>query len=178
VQRIRDFARRGGSVLGICGGYQMMGMRVCDPQGLEGRPGETEGLGLLAVETELKAPKTTTITRFAWDGTAAVGYEIHMGRTRRIGSAPWLAVTARNAVAVDEADGTVAAGGRFMGTYIHGLFDTPAILARWLAQLGLRDLEVPETGGLEARDRQYDRLAGHLRRYVDLPAIMALLDRH
>ena len=153
----------------------MMGRRVSDPQGLEGVPGDTEGLGLLPVETELKAPKTTTITRFSWDGQSGVGYEIHMGRTRRMGGASWFAVGARNDVAVDDLDGTIVADGRLKGTYVHGLFDNPAILSKWLAEIGLAALKVPETGGLEARNRQYDSLAVHFRRHVDLPAVLELL---
>ena len=72
-------------------------------------------------------------------------------------------------------DGAVGADGKVMGTYLHGLFDTPGILARWLDKIGLPELKVPETGGLAARNRQYDLLAEHFRRHVDMAAIEALL---
>jgi hypothetical protein len=66
--RIADYSAGGGHITGICGGYQMMGIRVHDPDGLEGEPGTTDGLDLLPVETVLQAPKTTTLSRFSWDG--------------------------------------------------------------------------------------------------------------
>jgi adenosylcobyric acid synthase len=173
--RLSDYVQKGGSVLGICGGYQMLGRRVCDPEGLEGRPGDSPGLGLLAVETELKAPKTTTVTRFSWEGAPGIGYEIHMGRTRLLQGAPLIAITSQNEGPKDDVDGARSDDGKVMGTYLHGIFDTPAVLARWLAEIGLPCLKVPETGGLAARDRQYDLLAEHFRRHVDMPAIEALL---
>jgi adenosylcobyric acid synthase len=176
VPHIQGFARRGGSILGICGGYQMLGRRVCDPEGVEGRPGNTAGLGLLPVETELRAPKTTRISRFSWGAAPGVGYEIHMGRTRRTAGGALFAVTARNGEPTEDGDGTISPDGRVLGTYIHGLFDSPAILAQWLERIGVGGLPLPEIGGLEARNRQYDRLAAHFRRHVDLPAIAALGD--
>ena len=71
----------GGHILGICGGYQMLGRRIVDPSGVEGPPGETPGLDLLPVETEMRAPKTTTRTCVNWEGVTGEGYEIHMGVT-------------------------------------------------------------------------------------------------
>ena len=89
AQKLTAYADQGGHIMGICGGYQLMGQFVHDPHGLEGAPGTTEGLGLLPVETTLMAPKTTTLSRFAWGDVQGTGYEIHMGRTdRRGGSAP------------------------------------------------------------------------------------------
>jgi len=172
---LQRHARRGGAILGICGGYQMLGTRVCDPQGLEGRPGDTPGVGLLPVETELRAPKTTTITRFSWDGREGVGYEIHMGHTRRTAGIPLFDVISRNDASVEDRDGTVSEDGRVMGTYIHGLFESPAILGRWLSAVGVEGVTLPGTGGLAARDREYDRLAAHFRRHVDLQRIVDLL---
>ncbi|MCG6894037.1 MAG: cobyric acid synthase [Desulfobacteraceae bacterium] len=177
TEKLRCHARGGGSILGVCGGYQMLGRRVRDPQGLEGRPGDTEGLGLLPVETELRAPKTTTVTRFSWGKAVGLGYEIHMGQTLRTGGTPMFAVTSRNGLSADDTDGAVDADGRISGTYIHGLFDAPGVLSRWLGKIGLGELAVPEIGGLEARNRQYDRLAAHFRRYVDVGSLEALLFR-
>lgn len=175
ADRLRRHARCGGSILGVCGGYQMLGRTVRDPEGLEGRPGETPGLDLLGVETELKAPKTTTVTQFSWGEETGTGYEIHMGETRRIGAAPLFTVSRRNRNAADDVDGAVNEDGRILGTYLHGLFDAPAILYRWLHGIGIDELKVPKIGGLAARDRQYDRLADHFRRYVNLAAIKTLL---
>ncbi|MCK7510840.1 MAG: hypothetical protein MZV70_46745 [Desulfobacterales bacterium] len=145
---VRAHHRNGGHILGVCGGYQMLGARVHDPDGHEGRPGSTEGLGLLPVETVLQAPKTTTLTRFRWDGADGCGYEIHMGRTTRLGGTPWVRILERNGRAEADEDGCVSPDGRIVGTYLHGLFDAPAVTARWLAALGLDDCGVPALGDL------------------------------
>jgi len=165
----------GGHVLGICGGYQMMGKTVHDPEGLEGRPGASEGLGLLPVETTLKAPKTTTLTQFAWNGRPGAGYEIHMGHTLRTGGIPLFQITQRNHHPCRDEDGCVSADAKIMGTYIHGLFDNPAILKCWLNHIGLRGIEVSDVGGIEARNREYDLLAEHFQKHVDVERIIKLV---
>lgn len=173
---VRRYQEIGGSVLGICGGYQMMGTSVIDPDGLEGRPGRTDGLGLLPVETVLQAPKTTTLTRFSWEGIEGHGYEIHMGQTSRLGPAEaMLQVAERNGQACGDADGCVAAGGRAMGTYLHGLFDTPAIVRKWLDGIGLGALAVGELQGPLARNQAYEALADHMEAHIDMAAIQALV---
>lgn len=173
--RINDYKAGGGHITGICGGYQMMGVKVHDPDGLEGDPGVTEGLGLLPVETVLQAPKTTTISRFSWDGIEGTGYEIHMGRTRLQGGKPLLAVHDRNGNAVDDTDGCRAEGDRTIGTYMHGLFDTPALITHWLAAVGLSVIDVPATGGVAAKKEQYALLADHVRRHVDIQRISEIV---
>jgi adenosylcobyric acid synthase len=132
-------------------------------------------LGLLPVETVLQAPKTTTLTRFSWNGVAGAGYEIHMGRTRLLGGDSLFRITARNGSAMESQDGCVTADHRSMGTYMHGLFDTPEVTRRWLAAVGLTDVEVPETGGLAAKMEQYKRLAEHFRKHVDVEKIGKLV---
>ncbi len=173
--RIRAFRDAGGHLLGICGGYQMLGEKVSDPEGLEGDPGEIQGLGMLPVQTRLAAPKTTSRARFLWEGAAATGYEIHMGRTRRHGGSDCFRVVEENGRPVDIADGCVSKDGRVMGTYMHGLFDTPGILEKWLARIGLEGLEVGQAHGLAARDVQYDRLARHFASHADTRALMKLM---
>lgn len=174
---VRRYQETGGAVLGICGGYQMMGTAVIDPDGLEGRPGRTDGLGLLPVETVLQAPKTTTLTRFSWDGTEGHGYEIHMGQTTRQGPAQaMLQVAERNGLACGDADGCVADGGQAMGTYLHGLFDTPAIVRKWLDGIGLARLAVGELQGPLARNQAYEALADHMEAHIDMAAIQALVE--
>jgi adenosylcobyric acid synthase len=175
--RIADYRAGGGHITGICGGYQMMGSRVHDPDGLEGAPGTTDGLGLLPVETVLRAPKTTTLSRFSWDGIQGAGYEIHMGQTRLQGGSPLLTVAERNGNPVDDADGCVAENGRAIGTYMHGLFDTPALITRWLTAVGLTGIDVPAEGGLEAKMQQYALLADHVRQHVDVERIVQIEDR-
>jgi adenosylcobyric acid synthase len=172
---IRSFFETGGHVLGICGGYQMMGRVVFDPDGLEGVPGQTEGLGLLPVETVLQAPKTTTLTRYRWDGVEGRGYEIHMGQTHRLNAEPLMQIIERNGQSCQDEDGCQTDGGRAIGTYIHGLFDTPAMTRKWLAQIGLAHLPVDSPQGPRARHQAYEALADHMERHLDMEAITQLV---
>jgi len=173
-----DYAAAGGHLLGICGGFQMLGERVEDPHGVEGGAGVTEGLGLLPVTTVLQAPKTTTLTEFTWDGLVGQGYEIHMGRTDAPAGSGLVAAHRRNGADCADTDGCVAADGRVLGTYLHGLFDEPAITRRWLAGIGLGAVQVDRLHGPAARDRAYDQLAEHAAAHLDLKAIIALLPAH
>jgi len=166
---IRTYCReQGGAVLGICGGYQMLGTAVHDPDGIEGQPGTTGGLALLPVETVLKAPKTTTLSHFAWDQDNGQGYEIHMGQTRVTGGEALVRILSRNSIRCREIDGCMLENGRIIGTYIHGLFDTPAITRRWLKMIGLDSVVVSELQGPAARDQAYELLADHFQKYVDM----------
>lgn len=165
------FARNRGHVLGICGGYQMLGTAVHDTGGCEGPAGSTEGLGLLPVETHLKAPKTTTLTWFSWDGIEGRGYEIHMGETLRSGGAPLFHVHERNGTPCSDRDGCVSMDSRIIGTYVHGLFDSPEITEKWLRRIGIGDVHVPESPGPAARDKDYDLLTAHFQQYIDTEAI-------
>lgn len=169
---IRAYAQSGGHVLGICGGYQMLGMQVQDPEGLEGSPGETPGLGLLPIETVLKAPKTTTLSTFEWQGISGAGYEIHMGQTRLLDDRPLLTITRRNGCACKEADGAISARHSVMGTYLHGLFDTPDIIRLWLNSIGLAGIHISGENGPAERDAAYNRLAVHFEAHVNMPAIL------
>ena len=174
-ERLKAYQDGGGHVLGICGGYQMMGRSVADPDGLEGPPGESQGLALLPVQTVLQAPKTTTVTAFAWQEAEGRGYEIHMGRTHLLGGRPLLAVRERNGKACAETDGCLDPGLRAMGTYLHGFFDNPAVTRKWLDLIGLSRLAVDAETGPAVRDRQYDLLADHFARHVDTALIHQLL---
>ncbi len=110
----------------------MLGSLVEDPDGLEGRPGETKGLNLLPVRTILKAPKTTTISDFTWEGVPGSGYEIHMGETFLEDGQPLVRINARNKEACIGVDGCIRNDHRVSGTYIHGFFDHPGICGKWL----------------------------------------------
>ena len=133
----RDIAahvRRGGRVIGICGGYQMLGRTVSDPLGLEGGERIVEGLGLLEVETEMAPEKTVrnTLARSLEYDADLSGYEIHLGVTQ--GSD-----CARAAVEIDgRGDGAISSDGRVMGTYLHGLFTSDAYRAQLLASFGIK----------------------------------------
>lgn len=172
---IRSYADNGGAVLGICGGYQILGTVLHDPEGFEGRPGSSDGLGLLPVSTVMKHPKTTTLSRFTWDGREGTGYEIHMGQTTRHGGQSLFHVHERNHEACDDEDGCVSDEANVLGTYMHGLFDSPEILKAILFRMGLGRIPVPEHGGLCARETEYDRLLDHVAAHVDLHTIQGYM---
>ena len=177
-KQLKAYADQGGTILGICGGYQMLGQTVDDPNGVEGQPGSTPGLNLLPVRTTLQSPKTTSWSEFAWGRATGMGYEIHMGRTERLeGTGPWLEVTCRNTQKCRDQDGCISANGKILGCYMHGLFDEPQILSAWLQHLGLESWLLPEDiGWRRARLQEYDLLAEHIRTHVDVPALIASLE--
>jgi adenosylcobyric acid synthase len=169
----RDLAlhmRRGGRVIGICGGYQMLGSRVTDPLGIEGSARAVEGLGLLAVETEMAPEKTVrnSAARSLQYDVPLEGYEIHLGRT----TGP---DTLRPSVRIDgRPDGAVSADGRVMGTYLHGLLSSDAYRARLLADFGI------EGGGFDYResvDAALDGVAAELEAVLDPRWLDGLLSR-
>ena len=125
--------RRGGRVLGLCGGYQMLGTRVVDPDGIEGHPAQRAGLGLLDVQTELTREKTLVEVSGVSlaDGVPFRGYEMHIGRTIGPDCARPLLRFADGRV-----DGAVSADGRVRGTYVHGLFADDRQRAALLAWIG------------------------------------------
>jgi adenosylcobyric acid synthase len=173
--RLTAYAQNGGHITGICGGYQMMGGVVNDPAGLEGSPGSTQGLGLLPITTDLAAPKTTTLTRFSWGDDDGIGYEIHMGQTRRLEGRALLKIQDRNGRTIQAEDGCVSQNGRCLGTYMHGLFDTRAITARWLADIGLRHCRLPQNFGWSYKHKAYELLVEHFQAHVDMDAITNLV---
>ncbi|MEP9377792.1 cobyric acid synthase [Aquabacter sp. CN5-332] len=160
-------ARRGGRVLGLCGGYQILGERVEDPLGLEGPPGGTEGLGLLKVRTRLSPDKRLeAVSGHSCLGAPFSGYEMHMGETTGPDRARPFATFTGGAP-----DGAVSASGLVMGTYAHGLFADDAQRAAWLALLGAGPTQV----SYEAQvDETLDALAAHLARHVDLDRLLSL----
>lgn len=160
--------RRGGHVLGLCGGYQMLGRSLSDPHGIEGAPRTVPGLGLLEVDTVLTPDKrlaTVTGTSVA-DGLPFSGYEMHVGDT----AGP---DTARPVLRFGDGrpDGAVSADGRVWGTYVHGLFADDAQRAAWLARLGGQAGGASYEDGVEAA---LDRLAQHIATYVDCDRLLAL----
>lgn len=175
VTIIKEYTRTGGHILGICGGYQMMGRWVHDTKGLEGSPGTSAGLDLLPVETLLKSPKTTTRTRFFWENIQGEGYEIHMGETKRFSGNRLFNIWERNQRPCTGEDGCISHDLRRMGTYLHGMFDSPAITRKWLKTVGLEHLEVPDKNRFNAKDNTYDLLTSHFERHMDMDAIMDLI---
>ncbi|HSK38414.1 MAG TPA: cobyric acid synthase, partial [Arenibaculum sp.] len=161
-------ARRGGRILGICGGLQMLGRRIADPDGIEGPPGDAPGLNLLDVETDLTPAKTLAeVTgRHRASGERVRGYEMHIGRTA--GPAldnPFLDLAGRP-------EGACSPDGRILGTYVHGLFAADAFRHAFLSEIRTRsrgtlsfDAEVEST---------LDALADHLDRHVDADRLLGL----
>ncbi|AYG59451.1 cobyric acid synthase [Rhizobium jaguaris] len=159
-QDIAAHARRGGRVIGICGGYQMLGQMVHDPLGIEGSVTEMPGLGLLEVETEM-APEKTVRNSLAFSREYNVplsGYEIHLGETRG-------ADCDRPSTMIDgRPDGALSGDGFIMGTYLHGLFTSDAYRAKLLASFGLTGERVDYRAGVEAA---LDEIAAELEAVLD-----------
>lgn len=163
---IRAHHRAGRPVLGLCGGYQMLGRSVADPLGLEGPPGTASGLGLLAVDTVLGGDKRLAQVTGTALGAAFTGYEIHLGRTEGPDGARPL-----TRMADGRAEGAVSADGLVSGSYVHGLFGLAAQRAAWLARLGV-SAQGPDHRA--AIDAALDAIAATLERHVDLDALVAL----
>ena len=157
--------RRGGRILGLCGGYQMLGRVIEDPQGHDGAPGTSEGLGLLDLATVMTGDKALTRVRATTQGGAtAEGYEIHVGRTEGPDRArPLFHVEGRP-------EGAVSADGLVAGTYLHGCFASDAARAEWLAAWGQPPSPARYEDGVEAA---LDGLAAHLSAHLDLDALLA-----
>jgi len=156
-----------GAIVGICGGYQLLGERISDPLAVEGDGGEDAGLGLLPVETVFAAEKQTTQTEahalVTWAGAGPLrGYEIHMGRSRRLGAAqPLLRLVRRGHEPIAEDDGCLSPDGRVWGCYLHGLFANDEFRRGWLRQLGWQP-PAELTPSVDPFDRWADHVAAAL----------------
>jgi adenosylcobyric acid synthase len=163
--------RRGGHVLGICGGYQMLGASIADPQGIEGQQGAVRGLGWLAVETELTgakslAPVSGTGVFAHLSDVPFNGYEMHVGQTEGEDCARPLLRFADG-----RGDGAVSRDGRVMGCYVHGLFSDPAQRKAWLALLGAESTGFSYEAAVED---SLDAIAAHLEEHIDLDHLLSL----
>jgi len=166
---IRAHHRRGRPILGICGGYQMLGRRIDDPDGIEGPPGSVDGLGLLDVETRLTPVKTLERTNGTALGQAFSGYEMHVGMSDGPDcSRPFAVMEAGRPDGGSNKDGTV------MGTYIHGLFASTGLRAAFLARLGhesaLGDYRTSVNDAL-------DQIAMQLEEHADMDALVQIAMR-
>ena len=170
---IEKFRKRGGVIVGFCGGYQMLGGSIADPHGVEGAPGQSAGLGLLPVTTLIERDKVlcNSFGTLAGSACAVGGYEIHMGRTELgPGASPLIAVTERNGVASSGFDGAASADGLVMGTYFHGFFDRADVRAWFLRQLD--DGYEPPAGG--SADDPFELLAAHFSENLDLDKLFEI----
>ena len=159
--------RRGARVLGLCGGYQMLGRSIADPEGIEGPPATVPGLGLLAVDTVMTEDKRVTLTeaRHPVSGEVAQGYEIHLGRTEGADCArPMFSVAGAP-------EGAMRSDGRVMGSYLHGMFAADGFRRAFLRGLGA------QAGGIAYGaqvEETLDALADHLEAHADVDALLRI----
>lgn len=165
---LKAHARRGGHVLGICGGYQMLGTHISDPDGIEGPAGSIAGLGLLDVETVLQGDKMLVdILGESADGSAPFkGYEMHIGRTTGIGCAKPLLRFADG-----RAEGAIDGTGRIAGCYVHGLFSDDRQRDHWLHRVANQASGLAYEADVDAT---LDRLADHIERHIDCNRLLEL----
>lgn len=176
IFRLKD---QGSSVVGICGGYQMLGKKLADPDGVESGQKEQDGLGLLPLETRFVSGKKTIRIQgeplAAWGGSEPVdGYEIHMGRTRlSTGASPLFKLSDHRL------DGAVSKDGEVWGTYLHGLFDNISFTNHWLNRLrrkkGLPQQEENLPNRQESREEVYAFLSEWIREYVDMEKVKEIM---
>lgn len=153
AQAIIRAHRNGTRIIGICGGYQMLGQTVSDPDGIEGSIPQLPGLGLLSIDTVMTADKTTKQVAFDFNGASCKGYEIHQGRSTT--------------------EQHILQEGNCIGTYIHGFLDNPAVIDYILHDKVKTD--APTASIEDFKDHQYDLLADHVRRHLDMDTLYRIL---
>ncbi|ARE39601.1 Cobyric acid synthase [Rhodovulum sp. P5] len=164
---IRAHLRRGGRVVGLCAGFQMLGHRVCDPDGIEGPAGDTPGLGLLDLETEITDDKRLVEVDAddSLSGTRITGYEMHMGRSRGPALArPWLRPGGTP-------EGAISDDGAVMGSYVHGLFASDSFRRHWLSGIGVEAAQASHAARLT---RALDAFADEIEADLHLDALLAI----
>ena len=155
AQAIQRAHRDGKLVIGICGGYQMLGQTVNDPDGIEGSINSLPGLGLLPINTTMTTEKTTKQVTFDFNGQACQGYEIHQG--------------------VSNTDEAILQTDHCIGTYIHGFLDNAPVIEHMLSRFAVQRSPQDTLNYATFKDQQYDKLAAHVRQYVDMERIYQLL---
>ncbi len=155
AQAIQRAHRDGKMVIGICGGYQMLGQSIDDPEGIEGDIKHLPGLGLLPIHTTMGAEKTTKQVTFQFDGQTCQGYEIHQG--------------------VSDTNEAILQSGHCIGTYIHGFLDNAAVIEYVLRGKKLEGRGERAVSYRDFKEQQYDKLAAHVRQYVDIERIYQIL---
>ena len=169
AQAVVNAHSEGRMVVGICGGYQMLGLTVSDPQGIEGEATTMDGLSLLPIHTVITPTKTTRQVTFTFDGYQCHGYEIHQGRSEG-----------------ESEEASFLKQGHCLGTYIHGFLDNAPVI-EWLldvrefqsSKFKVQSSRVPKSESSKVqtfnRNQQYDQLADHVRRHVDIDRIYHIL---
>lgn len=165
---IKAHVRHGGRVLGLCGGYQMLGKRISDPHGIEGPIRTVDGLGLLDIETELSNDKKLAEVEGVLCGSGATfkGYEMHVGKTSgRDLARPF------SKFSDGRTDGTISADGRVAGCYVHGLFASDGARKAFLSEFGVRSSDESYEASI---DDVLDRLGEHLAKHIDIERLLSL----
>jgi adenosylcobyric acid synthase len=190
AEAIVSYYKSGGTVVGLCGGYQMLGLRVTDPQGVESRLEEVSGLGLLDMDTEMFPEKITSQVAATFldhggfsfrHAEPLLGYEIHMGRSVSRGSAqPLFRIIRRGGRPADDLDGLAQPDGRVWGTYIHGVFDNDFFRRDFLHDLQRRSgrtnvLSAAPFSYRQWKEEQFDRLAELVRKHCDVEQIYRMI---
>ncbi|MGZ4112727.1 MAG: cobyric acid synthase [Tumebacillaceae bacterium] len=181
VEAIRDRYAQGSWVVGVCGGFQMLGANLFDPENVESVLDHLQGIGLLTVDTTFVQEKRTVrnhgqLLMAPWQGHEVEGYEIHLGRTDRKREAK-----AFLQFASGEQDGAVSEDGKVFGTYLHGIFQNRGFTRAFLNEIRVRKGYAPLSGDVESeavrREKSYEKLADHLRRNLDIERLMAIVER-
>jgi len=157
AQAIQRAHREGRTVVGICGGYQMLGQTIEDPDGIEGTIARLPGLGLLPIHTTMTAMKKTEQVTFQFNGQACRGYEIHQGRS--------------------DSSEAVLLSGHCIGTYIHGFLDNAPVIEHLLKDYHTSSQEAAPMDYQAFKEEQYDRLAAHVRQYMDINRLYQILTK-
>lgn len=188
---LKYYYKSGGVIMGICGGYQMLGQKIFDPDKIESDLIEVDGLGLLDITTRFLSNKVTTRVNAEvlnlentilhdLSNTRIEGYEIHMGISKPIGTVkPFIKINSRLGKESEEIDGYMSLGGRIFGTYIHGIFDTPEFLMNILNVLkinkGSKNILTEIFDYKSFKESQYDKLARIVRNSVDIDKIYDII---
>ena len=186
AQAIIRAHRNGTLIIGICGGYQMLGQMISDPDGIEGSIPQLPGLGLLNISTVMTAEKTTKQVEFEFEGKMCKGYEIHQGRTEvctidnlqsTISSAPQHpSPNTQHQSPITKHPSPITQQNNCIGTYIHGFLDNPSVIEFILkGKAEKTDQPIQNETYEEFKDRQYDLLAEHVRKYVDVERLYEII---
>lgn len=180
AEAIKNYAAAGGTVLGICGGFQILGQQLADPEGLEGEPGRYNGLGLLPIKTVITSNKIArqrqVTSNFPQVGLPVVGYEIHQGRSRLV-ELPNTQANLFQPLFEDTSLGMVDSSQLIWGSYLHGIFDNGPWRRAWLNRLrqqrGLKSLPTGVANYREEREAMLDSLASMVAAHLDLTSILS-----
>ena len=181
AEAISNYAAAGGTVMGICGGFQIMGQMLADPEGLEGQEGRFDGLGLLPLRTVITQQKVarqrTVSSKYPQDGLPVVGYEIHQGRTQLVMPNEGEAENTFMPIFDDRSLGIVDQAQSVWGTYLHGIFDNGPWRRAWLNRLrqqrGLKSMPTGIANYREQRDSMLNSLATTIEEYINLDPILS-----